>query len=81
MFLDMYKCHDIRMRRNIEKTYTFSYISTVPQIQVMCVQCSEELFALTFSPQLRWSKNILHIHTYMYIASVLNDCAQCYPFA
>ena len=77
----MYKCHDIRMRRNTEKTYTFSYISTVPQIQVMCVQCSEELFALTFSPPLRWSKNILHIHTYMYIPSVLNDCAQCYPFA
>ena len=63
----MYKCHDIRMRRNTKKTYTFSYISTVPQIQVMCVQCSEELFALTFSPPLRWSKNILHIHTYMYI--------------
>ena len=62
----MYKCHDIRMRRNTEKTYTFSYISTVPQIQVMCVQCSEELFALTFSPPLRWSKK-----TYIYIPTCI----------
>ena len=76
----MYKCHDIRMCKNSKK---HTHFLTFPQYlkYKSCVQCSEELFALTFSPPLRWSKNILHIHTYMYIPSVLNDCAQCYPFA